>query len=150
MSTFDLYATCNAMATALEAVTAPSGDALRRAYGQAPNNAPSTPCGIFMPQEGTLTLGAGQYDGTHTIELWFLIEKTSGDFPRIETRRQKWLPILLHVFDSRMALGLSGSAVLKAYPVSWSFQEFDYGGVSYDGIKVTFEVATIEYVSLAA
>lgn len=150
MSAFDLYAACNAMATALAAVTPPSGEsAMRKAYGQAPNNTPSTPCAIVMPQEGSLTLGSSQYDGEHKVDVWFLIAKIEADFPRIEARRQKWLPALLHAFDAQMALGLA-PVVRKAFPIGWEFDELVYGGVSYDGIKIHFEIDTNEIVSLAA
>lgn len=149
MSTLDLNAACNAMATALQAVTPPTGDHMRRAYGQAPNNAPSTPCAIVMPESGSLVLQPGSYIGAYKIDVWFLIEKAQGDFPRVETRRQKWLPILLHAFDGQMTLGI-GAPIRKTYPLGWSFLELMYGGASYDGIKVHFEIATEEPVSLAA
>lgn len=149
MSTWDLKATCDKMATAWAALTPPSGDTIRKAYGQLPNDVPMLPCGLIIPQTGTLELAPGMYRGHATIDGVLLIEKAAGDLARIETRRQKWLPILLHAFDGNMALDLE-PVVLKAYPTSWDFLEFNYGGTAYDAIVVHYQVDTAETVVLAA
>lgn len=149
MAALDLYAICNAMATALAAVTPPSGDAMRKAYGQAPNNIPSLPCAIVEPQNGSLVLSPGAYNGSHTIDVILLIETASGDYPRIETRRQKWLPVILHAFDSAMALGLA-PVVKKVYPTTWDFVDYEYGKQTYQAIRVVFTVDSFETVTLAA
>jgi len=149
MSVFSLYSVCNAMATKLGNVTPPTGETMRKAYGQAPNNVPSLPAAVVEPKSGSLVLAPGAYNGTHAIDVVFLIERASADFARIETRRQKWLPVLLHVFDSAMALGLSGT-VNKVYPIGWEFVTSAYAGTEYDAIVVHFELSTTEIVTLAA
>ncbi len=147
MAVFDLYAACNEMARLLAAVTPPSGDLMRKAYGQQPNGAPSLPAAIVVPEHGTLILQPSTYFGDHKVDVWFLIEKASIDFKRIEARRQKWLPILYHAFDGEMALTLA-PVVLKVFPIGWEFTEIVYGGVSYDGIILHYELDTSETVSL--
>ena len=147
MSVFSLYNACNAMATAVGNVTPPSGDAMRKAYGQAPNNIPTFPAAVVEPKSGEMVLAPGAYRGTHAIDVVLLIERASADFARIETRRQKWLPILLHAFDSAMALGLSGT-VDKVYPIGWEFVTYPYAGVDYDAIIVHFALSTTEIVTL--
>lgn len=149
MAAFDLYATCNAMATKWAAVTPPSGETMRKVYGQAPNGVPMTPCGIFVPQSGTLILAPGAYNGTHLVDGVFLLGKAEGDLARIETRRQKWLPVLYHAMDAAMAVGLA-PVVKKVYPTGWEFAEYSYGGATYDAIIVHFNVDTFETVTLAA
>lgn len=147
MSTFNLYGACNQMAVLLAAVTPPTGYVLRKAYPQAPNNTPMAPCAVVFPMSGDMTLSPGTYTGEHKIDVWFLIAESKGDFPRIETERQKWLPVLLHAFDGQMALGLAPE-VLKVYPIGWEFDVLTYGGVEYDGIKIHYELDTRETVSL--
>lgn len=149
MTNFDLYATCNAMATKWAAVTPPSGETMRKVYGQAPSGTPMLPCGIFTPQSGTLILAPGAYNGTHLIDGVFLLEKASGDLARIEARRQKWLPVLYHAMDAAMSVGLA-PVVKKVYPTGYEFGEYSYGGVNYDAIVVHFNVDTFETASFAA
>jgi hypothetical protein len=149
VSVFSLYSACNAMATALGNVTPPTGDLMRKAYGQWPNNTPVLPCAVVEPKSGELILAPGAYNGTHSVDVVLLIEKASADFARIETRRQKWLPVIYHAFDSAMALGLSGT-VNKVYPTGYEFVEFPYAGVAYDAIVVHFAISTTEIVTLAA
>jgi len=148
MAVFSLYNICNAMATALAAVTPPTGDAMRKAYGQAPNDVPMLPCAVVEPQNGSLVLSPGAYNGTHAIDVILLIETASGDYPRIETRRQKWLPVVLHAFDGNMALDLE-PVVKKCYPTTWDFVDYEYGKQTYQAIRVVFNVDTFETVTLA-
>lgn len=147
MAQFDLYGACNRMAVLLAAVSPPSGvlvaSTIRKAYGQAPNNTPMLPCCVVTPQSGSLVLAPGAYNGDHEVDVLFLIQQASGDLARIETDRQKWLPVLYHAFDGDMDLGYAGT-VNKVYPTGYDFDEITYGGVAYDGITLHYRLSTFE------
>lgn len=150
MATFDLDAACDAMATALAALSTPTGETkgIRTAYGKAPNGAPMLPCAIVFPQDGELILQPQAYNGHHRIDVVFLLSKSQADLNRIETSRQRWLPVLYHAFDSAMALGLN-PVVRKTFPLSWEFTEYAYGQQSYDAIVIHFQIDTYETVTLS-
>lgn len=141
---------CDGLAARFEPATigTPTGaDAMRSAWGQAPNGPKPTPFAVVFPQDGEVTYTPGQRLGQHNLDLQFFLSKAGGDFSRVETQRQLWLPYLLSATDGQMKLGLSGT-VLKAIPVSWTYAEIVYGGDTYDGIVIHFRVWTEESVTL--
>jgi len=143
---YSIYAICNAMAAKIATVTPPTGETLRKAWGQAPNNVAALPAVIIEPQSGTLKFSGGTYDGETLIDAILLLGLASGDSGRIETRRQKWLPVLLYSLNGQMQLGL-GSWVRKVYPVEWEFITYEYGKVEYVAIRVRFRVDTFDMVT---
>lgn len=149
---FDFYATCNALAAryAPGTISTPTGEAaMRFALGQSPNDLSATPCVIVSPQDGELVYAAGSKSGEYRVNVNFYLAKASADFKRLETSRQRWLPVLLAATDGQMQLGQGGSAtVQKAIPLTWEFTELPYGGESYDGITIHVTIYTLEPVSL--
>lgn len=144
----DMKAICDGLATRYAAMTPPSGETLRAAYGQEPKSMPDTPAIVFFPQDGDMTLGTGQWEGEHRIDLCLYLSKRPGDPSRVETQRQKWLGPLLSRLDGQMAIGLAPT-VLKAYPTSYEWTERQYDGAGYDGILVHLVVNTRENATFA-
>lgn len=145
-----MKAICDALATRYTGMTPPSGETLRKAYGQTPHSMPQTPSIVFMPQDGEMVTEPGMWVGTHRIDLIFYLSKSPGDLARIETQRQKWLGPLLSRLDGATTITLASSGVKSALPIGYEFTEVPHGGDNYDGIIVHLEVKTREAVTFAA
>lgn len=149
---FDFYAACNGLAAryAPGTIATPAGEvAMRAAYGQSPNNIAVTPCVVVYPQDGDLVYGSGTKDGEYRLDVQFYLQKASGDYPRMETSRQRWLVPLLGATDGQMKLG-QAAPVAKAIPTTWEFNQPTYGDDTYDGILLHVTIfTTAEPVTLA-
>ena len=90
---------------------------------------------------------SGSWQVTHSIDVLFYLSKAPGDVERVETQRQKWLPLLLGALNGKLTVGLA--YVKSVMPVSYEFTELPYGGDSYDGIRITVSAIVRETVTLA-
>lgn len=145
----DMNAICNALAArfAPGTIGTPTGaEAMRYAYGQAPNNLPATPSVVVLPEDGQVVANPGQWRFEHNIDVLFYLAKAPGDTARVETQRQLWLPTLLAATQGQAKLGVSG--VDKALPTEWEFTELPFGGDEYHGIRINYRVWVTETVTL--
>ena len=151
---FDFYAACNAIAAryAPGTIATPSGEvAMRAAYGQYPNNIATSPCVAISPQNGDLVYESGAKRGEYRVDVHFYLAKAKGDYKRLETSRQRWLPTLLGALDGQIQLGLGGSGtVQKAIPLTWDYAQLSYGDDTWDGIVIHVTIYTLEPVTLVS
>jgi len=130
-------------------VTPPSGYANIVASTATPPNAlPRSPYVVVWPSEGTLTVGNGVVDGLQTFLVNFYYAKHEGDIPRESAALESWLGVLLGQTFGALKLGYTDDTVMKALPISWTIGALVYAGITYDGITITVNVWTKEYVSL--
>jgi len=130
-------------------VTPPSGYANIVASTATPPNAlPRSPYVVVWPSEGTLTVGNGVVDGLPTFLVNFYYAKHEGDIPRESAALESWLGVLLGQTFGALKLGYTDDTVMKALPISWTIGALVYAGITYDGITITLNIWTKEYVSL--
>ncbi len=149
---FDFYAACNALAAryAPGTIPTPTGEQpMRASYGQDPNGISQSPCVVVFPKDGDLVYGNGDKTGTYRVDVNFYVGKSTADYKRLETTRQRWLVPLLAAVEGQSTLGLGGSGLVqKAIPTTWEFAQLLYGDFTWDGIVIHFEITTLEPATL--
>lgn len=145
-----MLAIADAVATRFGAVATPSGEtvALVGATARTPNNLPGTPYVVVeLPSSNELTIDQRRL-GVHDFDVYFLLERASGDIPRDKVRLMRWLPGLIDATYAAMKLGLS--TVRKSYVVQYEYGTYNYGGVEYHAWHLVCRVWTEDTVTLAA
>ena len=150
----DFEAICEALADRFEpaAIGTPSGaPAMRMAFAQVPKNVSVVPCVLLEVSDGSVIMSTGTWNHQMNIDVLFLLSKRPSDPDRVESNRQRWLPYLLKATQGQFKLGLgaaTGYSVNKAYPTTWSWDEYLVGGDTYDAIRVRYVVDVTETVTL--
>ena len=144
-----MLAVADAVATRFGTVATPTGEtvALVGATARTPNNIPGTPYIVVeLPSGGDITLANGRRDGVHDFDVYFLLERASGDIPRDKVRLLRWLPGLLDA--GLAALKLALATVKKHYVTEYEYGTYNYGGTEYHAWHLTVRVWTEDSVTL--
>lgn len=129
-------------------IATPTGaEPMRGSYGQMPEELAGTPSVVVFPESGEIVPGSGMWTVTHQMDVYFYMSKV-GDLARAEEQRQLWLPNLLTACLANMTLGVAN--VKSALPSGYEFVEMIYGGTTYDGIIVHYDVIVREPVTFTA
>jgi hypothetical protein len=145
--TLDIFAVGTAIADKYATVTISDatvvgGTAIRESTFLPPNNLAVTPAVIVDLPSGQERVPESTYDQQDEWEfdVYFLLDKASGDIPRVTKAAAKWIMPLRNALHSGNQLGITG--VLKARPVSWKFEQYEYGGEEYDAWHLVVRVWT--------
>ena len=121
--------------------------ALVGATARTPNNIPGTPYVVVeLPSGDDIAISAGRRDGVHEFEVYFLLDRASGDIPRDKVRLLRWLPGLLDATYGAMKLALA--TVKKSYVISYEYGTYNYGGNEYHAWRLVVRVWTEDGVTL--
>ena len=130
-------------------VTPPTGYSNITASTATPPNAlPRSPYVVIWPTEGDVTVTPGTVDGLHTFLVNFYYAKHEADIPREFAALESWLGVLLGQTYGALKLGYTDDTVMKAIPIHWSIGALEYAGMTYDGITITINIWTKEYVAM--
>lgn len=142
MSAFDALAIADALAAryASGTLTPPSGyGAIRKSTARLPNNIPTSPWVLVILQNGEVLTVPQQV--TLEYHVQFHYAKASGDTARDMTGMQAWIAPLLEATFAQGDLGLNASQHVKsAFPSTFLFDVFTYGGQEFYGWDITVEV----------
>ena len=144
-----MLAIADAVATRFGTVATPSGEtvALVGSTARTPNNLPGTPYIVVeLPSSDEVTIASGRRDGVHDFDVYFLLERASGDIPRDKVRLLRWLPGLLDATYGAMKLALA--TVKKSYVVEYEYGTYNYGGTEYHSWHLVCRVWTEDTVTL--
>lgn len=144
-----MLAIADAVAARFATVATPSGEtvALKGATARTPNNLPGTPYIVVeLPESDEVTVASGRRDVVHDFDVYFLLEKASGDIPRDKVRLLRWLPGLLDATYGAMKLALA--TVKKSYVTEYEYGSYNYGGTEYHAWHLVARVWTEDTVTL--
>jgi hypothetical protein len=127
----DYYNIAVAIGTRFLALTPPTGlTAIQGATALTPNNIPDTPY-LIVELPGSAddaTVGNGMQTYVDNWDLYFLLNKASGELPVDKERLLKWLPVLITATYGQMALGATAYGLTKSYVASYEYGVYRYGG----------------------
>ena len=144
-----MLAIADAVATRFDTVATPADEtvALVGSTARTPNNIPGTPYVVVeLPEGSDITVAAGRRDGVHDFDVYFLLDRASGDIPRDKVRLLRWLPGLLDAMYGAMKLALA--TVKKSYVVEYEYGTYNYGGTEYHSWHLVVRVWTEDAVTL--
>lgn len=143
-----MLAIADAVAARFSTVATPSGEtvALVGATARTPNNLPGTPYVVVeLPGSDELIIEQRR-TGSHDFDVYFLLERASGDIPRDKVRLLRWLPGLLDATYGAMKLGLA--TVRKSWVISYEYGTYNYGGTEYHSWHLVVRVWTEDTITL--
>jgi hypothetical protein len=143
-----MLAIADAVAARFATVATPSGETigLVGATARNQNNVPGTPYIVVeMPESDEITV-ANQRVAVHDFDVYFLLDKASGDIPRDKVRLYRWLPGLLDATYGAMKLGLA--TVRKSYVTEYEYGTYNYGGTEYHSWHLVCRVWTEDAITL--
>lgn len=146
----DLLGIADAVAARYAAVSTPTNETvgIQGATARTPNNVPSTPYVVVELPSGDITLPmGGRRTGSHDFDVYFLLDRSSGDIPRDKVRLLRWLPGLLDATYGAMKLGLS-PVVMKSAVISYEYGVYDYGGTEFHAWHLVVRVWTEDTVTV--
>ena len=144
-----MLAVADGVAARFATVPTPADEtvALVGATARTPNNVPGTPYVVVELPEGTdITVASGRRDAVHDFDVYFLLDRASGDIPRDKVRLLRWLPGLLDAMYGAMKLALT--TVKKSYVTSYEYGTYNYGGNEYHSWHLVVRVWTEDTVTL--
>ncbi len=144
-----MLAIADGVAARFATVATPSGETvtLVGATARTPNNLPGTPFVVVeLPAGDELTVTQGRRDSVHDFDVYFLLDKASGDIPRDKVRLLRWLPGLLDATYAAMKLALV--TVKKSYVTEYEYGVYNYGGTEYHAWHLVVRVWTEDTVTL--
>jgi hypothetical protein len=136
----------DAIATRLEAVTPPTGYALRNAWATPPESLPVVPAIVLFPGDDTISIG----NGNRTTVLTVAIRLYLLPIPRMEDKYRDlytWRAWLRTAFDG--AVTISGNAAQVAV-VSTTLGTDTYADQDYLTVEATAEVTVFDTVAFTA
>lgn len=143
-----MLAIADAVAARFGTVATPSGEtvALVGATARTPNNLPGTPYVVVeLPGSDELIIEQRR-TGSHDFDVYFLLERASGDIPRDKVRLLRWLPGLLDATYGAMKLGLA--TVRKSWVISYEYGTYNYAGTEYHSWHLVVRVWTEDTITL--
>ena len=144
-----MLAVADAVATRFGTVATPTDEtvALVGATARTPNNLPGTPFVVVeLPEGSEITVASSRRDAIHDFDVYFLLDRASGDIPRDKVRLLRWLPGLLDATYGAMKLALA--TVKKSYVLEYEYGTYNYGGVEYHSWHLVVRVWTEDTVTL--
>lgn len=144
-----MLAIADAVATRFGTVATPSGEtvALVGSTARTPNNLSGTPYIVVeLPESSEIAIQSGRRDAAHDFDVYFLLERASGDIPRDKVRMLRWLPGLLDATYGAMKLALA--TVKKSYVIEYEYGTYNYGGTEYHAWHLVVRVWTEDTVTL--
>jgi hypothetical protein len=136
----------DAIATRLEAVTPPTGYALRNAWATPPESLPVVPAIVLFPGDDTVSIG----NGNRTTVLTVAIRLYLLPIPRMEDKYRDlytWRAWLRKAFDG--AVTISGNAVQVAVTAT-TLGTDTYADQEYLTVEATAEVTVYDTVAFTA
>jgi hypothetical protein len=136
----------DAIATRLEAVTPPTGYALRNAWATPPESLPVVPAIVLFPGDDTISIGNGNRTTVLTVEIRLYLLP----IPRMEDKYRDlytWRAWLRTAFDG--AVTISGNAAQVAV-VSTTLGTDTYADQDYLTVEATAEVTVFDTVAFTA
>jgi hypothetical protein len=136
----------DAIATRLEAVTPPTGYALRNAWATPPESLPVVPAVVLFPGDDSVTIG----NGNRTTLLTVAIRLYLLPIPRMEDKYRDlytWRSWLRTAFDG--AVTISGNAVQVAVTAT-TLGTDTYADQEYLTVEATAEVTVYDTVNFTA
>lgn len=153
MANPDYFSIAGAIGTRFLALTPPTGlEAIKGATALTPNNIPDTPYLIVeLPSSADdAIVMQGSQGYSENWDLYFLLNKASGDLPVDKERLLKWLPVLISATHGQMALGATASGLTKSYVTSWEYGTYRYGGEEWHAWHLVLRTWTTGTNALAA
>jgi hypothetical protein len=136
----------DAIATRLEAVTPPTGYALRNAWATPPESLPVVPAIVLFPGDDSVSIG----NGNRTTVLTVAIRLYLLPIPRMEDKYRDlytWRAWLRTAFDG--AVTISGNAVQVAVTAT-TLGTDTYADQEYLTVEATAEVTVYDTVAFTA
>ena len=136
----------DAIAARLEAVTPPTGYALRNAWATPPESLPVVPAIVLFPGDDTVSIG----NGNRTTVLTVAIRLYLLPIPRMEDKYRDlytWRAWLREAFDG--AVTISGNAVQVAVTAT-TLGTDTYADQEYLTVEATAEVTVFDTVAFTA
>jgi hypothetical protein len=136
----------DAIAARLEAVTPPTGYALRNAWATPPESLPVVPAIVLFPGDDTVSIG----NGNRTTVLTVAIRLYLLPIPRMEDKYRDlytWRAWLRTAFDG--AVTISGNAVQVAVTAT-TLGTDTYADQEYLTVEATAEVTVYDTVAFTA
>jgi hypothetical protein len=136
----------DAIAARLEAVTPPTGYALRNAWATPPESLPVVPAIVLFPGDDTVSIG----NGNRTTVLTVAIRLYLLPIPRMEDKYRDlytWRAWLRKAFDG--AVTISGNAVQVAVTAT-TLGTDTYADQEYLTVEATAEVTVYDTVAFTA
>jgi hypothetical protein len=136
----------DAIAARLEAVTPPTGYALRNAWATPPESLPVVPAIVLFPGDDTVSIG----NGNRTTVLTVAIRLYLLPIPRMEDKYRDlytWRAWLRTAFDG--AVTISGNAVQVAVTAT-TLGTDTYADQEYLTVEATAEVTVFDTVAFTA
>jgi hypothetical protein len=136
----------DAIATRLEAVTPPTGYALRNAWATPPESLPVVPAVVLFPGDDSISIG----NGNRTTVLTVAIRLYLLPIPRMEDKYRDlytWRAWLRTAFDG--AVTISGNAVQVAVTAT-TLGTDTYADQEYLTVEATAEVTVFDTVAFTA
>ena len=136
----------DAIATRLEAVTPPTGYALRNAWATPPESLPVVPAIVLFPGDDSVAIG----NGNRTTVLTVAIRLYLLPIPRMEDKYRDlytWRAWMRTAFDG--AVTISGNAVQVAV-TSTTLGTDTYADQDYLTVEATAEVTVYDTVAFTA
>ena len=136
----------DAIAARLEAVTPPTGYALRNAYATPPESLPVVPAVVLFPGDDSISIG----NGNRTTVLTVAIRLYLLPIPRMEDKYRDlytWRAWLRTAFDG--AVTISGNAVQVAVTAT-TLGTDTYADQEYLTVEATAEVTVYDTVAFTA
>ena len=149
-----MLAIADAVAARFAAVSTPTDEtvAIQGATARTPNNVPSTPYVVVELPSGEVPIPSGgrrvsSDSGGHNFDVYFLLDRASGDIPRDKVRLLRWLPGLMDATYGTSKLALAPT-VRKAMVISYEYGTYDYGGTEYHAWHLVCRVWTEDTVTV--
>jgi hypothetical protein len=136
----------DAIAARLEAVTPPTGYALRKAWATPPESLPVVPAIVLFPGDDSITIG----NGNRTTVLTVAIRLYLLPIPRMDDKYRDlytWRAWLRTAFDG--AVTISGNAVQVAVTAT-TLGTDTYADQEYLTVEATAEVTVYDTVAFTA
>lgn len=139
----------DAVAARFAAVATPTGETrgIQGATARTPNGIPATPYVVVELPSGDVGIPTGgRRTGEHVFDVYFLLDKASGNIPTDKVRLLRWLPGLIDATFAAMKLGLS--TVMKSVVMSYEYGQYQYSGDNYHAWHFVVRVWTEDTVTV--
>jgi hypothetical protein len=131
--------------------TPTAAPAVREVFRTSAKAVTSLPAVILEPQPSEFVPDSGVWRHTWNVDVILLLAKRPADPVRVEVQRQAYVPYLLGATEAALKLGLGAQAgweLKSAMPSGWEYVEYDVADVTYDGVRVGYQIIVNETVSL--
>lgn len=149
----DYYTIGVSIGTRYLSLTPPTGlSAIAGATVLTPNNIPDTPYVVIeLPSSADgAVVASSRQSFVDDWDVYFLLDKASGDLPTDKERLLKWRSVLMASTYSQMALGASAAGLTKSYAVTIEYGVYRYGGDEWHAWHQVLRTWTTGSEALAA